>query len=160
MTKFLIFFLQFFLDRSLLLWTANNIGDTQQRKSLRVNVEYDHAVRLTWSPDSKAILIHKALENCIEVIKIEKKDGFLANPSKGLTFPSAHESDVIVGFGIACTGRFIMSASNKTDICLWNLKGTILDKLDTCLASNNAVKVSPCGRFIAACGKFIRYNFV
>lgn len=139
-------------DRTLLLWTAGNIHDTQQRKSLRVNVEYDHAVKLTWSPDSKAILIHKALENCIEVIRIEKKDGFLANPSKGVTFRSAHESDVIVGFGIACTGRFIMSASNKTDFVLWNLKGTILDKIDTCLASNNAVKISPCGRFIAACG--------
>ncbi|KAJ6638693.1 Transducin beta-like protein 2 [Pseudolycoriella hygida] len=139
-------------NRSILLWTANNIADTQQRKSLRVNVEYDHAVKIAWSPDSKAILIHKALENCVEVIKVEKKDGFLVNPTKGITFTSVHESDVIVGFGIACTGRFIMTASDKTDFVLWNLKGNILDKLDTCLANNNAVKISPCGRFIAACG--------
>lgn len=143
-----------FTDRSILVWTANNIGDTQQRKCIRVNVEYDHAVRIAWSPDSKALLIHKGIKNCIEVIKIEKKDGFLGNASKGLTFPSGHDSDVIVGFGIACTGRYIMSCSNKTDILLWTLKGTVLDKLDTCLLNNWSAKISTCGRFIAACGTY------
>lgn len=142
-----------FTDRTLLLWTAQNIGDTQQRKCVRVNVEYDHATRLVWSPDSKALLIHKALENCIEVIRIEKKDGFLGNPTKAFTFPSIHKGEICVGFDIACTGRFIMSASNKTDIVLWTLKGKTLDKFDTCLSNNASAKISTCGRFIAACGK-------
>lgn len=46
-----------------------------------------------------------------------------------------------------------MSASNKTDIVLWTLKGKTLDKFDTCLSNNSAAKISTCGRFIAACGK-------
>lgn len=154
-----IIYIYFYLiaDRTILVWTGHNIGDTQNRKSIRVNVEYDYATKVAWSPDTRALIVHKSIANCIEVIKLEKKDGFLANPVKGITFSSGHESDVIVGFGIACNGRFIMTCSNKTDIIIWDLKGNILQKIDTCLMANHSAKISSCGRFIVAVGKLLLY---
>lgn len=58
----------------------------------------------------------------------------------------------MVGFGIASTGKFIMTCSNKTDLIVWDLKGQILAHVDTYLMSTCGAKVSPCGRFIVACG--------
>jgi WD40 repeat protein len=117
-----------------------------------VNIEFDHPTFVKWSPDSKAFIVHKFNENAIEVYKVEKKkDGWLGHSTKALTFPKAHETDV-VGMGIASNGKYIISCSNKTDLVVWDLKGQILAQVDTYLMSTTCAKISPCGRFVVASG--------
>lgn len=68
------------------LWEAKDLSN-KDRKSLRINVEFDYATHVKWSPDCKAFVIHKFNENCLEVYKVEKKkDGWLT-ASKAVTFP-------------------------------------------------------------------------
>lgn len=63
----------------------------KEKRSLRVNVEFDHATLVRWSPDGKAFLIHKAVANTIEVYKISKKsDGTLASAAKALEFSKVY----------------------------------------------------------------------
>lgn len=82
----------------------------------RVNISYDSALKVKWSPDSKALVVHKDSENCAEVYKISKKDdGGFGQASVCLTFPKVHETDVI-GMGFAPTGKFIMTCSDKTQL--------------------------------------------
>ncbi len=43
-------------------------------------MNYDHATKIKWSPDSKAYIVNKATENAPEVYKINKRDdGSLGN---------------------------------------------------------------------------------
>jgi hypothetical protein len=70
------------------LWPAKDFAN-KEHKSLRINIEFDHASYIQWSPDSKAFIIHKAVENCIEVYKLNKKSdssGF-SGATKLTTFP-------------------------------------------------------------------------
>lgn len=63
----------------------------KEKRSLRINVEFDHATLVRWSPDGKAFLIHKAVANTIEVYKISKKsDGTLASAAKALEFSKVY----------------------------------------------------------------------
>lgn len=79
-------FVLFFADRTVFLWEAKDLSN-KDRKSLRINVEFDYATHVKWSPDCKAFIIHKFNENCLEVYKVEKKkDGWLT-ASKAVTFP-------------------------------------------------------------------------
>ncbi|XP_008196781.2 transducin beta-like protein 2 isoform X4 [Tribolium castaneum] len=138
-------------DRAVILWDSKDLAQ-KDVKNLRVNVEFDHPTFVKWSPDSKAFIIQKHNENAIEVYKIEKKkDGWLGHATKALTFPKAHETDVI-GMGIASNGRYIMSCSNKTDLVIWDLKGQILAQTDTYLMTTTCAKISPCGKFVVASG--------
>lgn len=134
----------------MLIWYLKELSNAKDRKTFRINVEFDHAYKLVWSPDSKAILVFKAMENTIEVYRVEKKDGVFVSSSKAFTFPKAHDNDV-VSFGISNSGKFIISCTNRTDLILWDTRGNILEQLDTFLMSTYAVKISPCSRFIAAC---------
>ncbi|XP_060521662.1 transducin beta-like protein 2 isoform X2 [Cylas formicarius] len=137
-------------DRTVFLWDSKDFLQ-RDRKSLRVNVEFDFATHVKWSPDCKAFIIHRFNENALEVYKVEKKkDGFLT-ATKAHTFPKVHETDV-VGMGIASNGKFMMTCSNKTDVVVWDLKGEILAKFDSYLMNNICAKISPCGRFIVASG--------
>lgn len=136
----------------MLLWDVKDLTQKEHR-SLRVNIEYDHGLFIKWSPDSKAFIIYKCNEGCIEVYKVEKKkDGWLGSATKALTFPRAYDEDDVVGVDIAATGKFITTCSNKTDLKVWDLKGQVLAHVDTYLMSTCGAKVSPCGRFIVACG--------
>lgn len=141
-----------FADRTILIWYLKDLSNAKDRKTFRVNVEYDHVYKLMWSPDSKAILGFKAMENAIEAYRVEKKDGLFTSYAKSITFPRAHGNDDIISLGIACSGKFIMSASNRTEIILWDVRGNILERLDTFLMTNYSAKISPCGRYIAASG--------
>lgn len=137
-------------DRTVFVWEAKDVLN-KDRKSLRVNVEFDYATHVKWSPDCKAFIIHRFNENCLEVYKVDKKkDGWLT-AAKAITFPKAHETDVI-GMGIASNGKFIMTCSNKTDMVIWDLKGEKLAKTDTFLMNTTGAKISPCGRFVVASG--------
>lgn len=80
----------------MLLWYAKDFT-SKDRKSLRVNIEFDHATLIRWSPDGKAFIIHKAVANAIEVYKIAKKpDGHLASATKALEFPQVLRSYLYV----------------------------------------------------------------
>lgn len=113
----------------------------KEKRSLRVNIEFDHATLVRWSPDGKAFLIHKAVANTIEVYKISKKpDGTLASAIKALEFSKVsikffsvillfmhkfhillllmfqrHTEDV-VGMDIASTGKYIITCSKLNDL--------------------------------------------
>lgn len=79
--------LKLITDRSVMLWCVKDLT-SKDRRSLRVNIEYDHATLIRWSPDGKAFIIHKAMANAIEVYKVAKKsDGFLMSATKALEFP-------------------------------------------------------------------------
>jgi len=138
-------------DRTVLVWMIKDFVQ-KEHKCLRCNVEFDHGLFVKWSPDSKAYVVFKAVQNCIEVYKINKKpDGGLGNISVAVTFPALHQTD-IVGLGIASTGRFIISCSDKTDLIVWDLKGEVLARVDTYHNLTYCAKVSPCGRFVATSG--------
>lgn len=142
-----------FSDRTVLLWCTKDLA-SKERKSLRVNIEYDHASLVRWSPDGKAFIIHKAVANLIEVYKVTKKtDGTPASATKALDFPKHHQEDAIT-LEIACNGRFIVTCSKLNDLVVWDLKGQVLSLVDTVLGSTHRVRISPCGRFVAASGKF------
>ncbi|XP_071581319.1 transducin beta-like protein 2 [Temnothorax nylanderi] len=138
-------------DRTVLLWYAKDFT-SKDRKSLRVNIEFDHATLIRWSPDGKAFIIHKAVANAIEVYKIAKKpDGHLASATKALEFPQRHTEDV-VGMDIACTGKYIITCSKANDLIIWDLKGQTLATVEMHLGSTYRARISPCGRFVAASG--------
>jgi mRNA-capping enzyme len=63
-----------------------------------------------------------------------------------------HHDDDVVGLGIACNGKYIMSCSEKNDLILWDLKGEQLAKVDTYLMTTICARISPCARFVAASG--------
>lgn len=74
-----------------MLWCVKDLT-LKDRRSLRVNIEYDHATLIRWSPDGKAFIIHKAMANAIEVYKVMKRtDGFLAAALKTAEFPQVLE---------------------------------------------------------------------
>ncbi|XP_012282453.1 transducin beta-like protein 2 isoform X3 [Orussus abietinus] len=138
-------------DRTVLLWHTKNFTKNE-KKPVRVNIEYDHATLVRWSPDDKAFIIHKAVANCVEVYKVSKKlDGFIGAATKVFEFPKRHTEEV-VGMDIASTGLFIATCSVANDLVIWNLKGQPLTTLNTYLGSTYRIRVSPCGRFVAASG--------
>ncbi|CAG0886288.1 unnamed protein product [Darwinula stevensoni] len=126
--------------------------DQKDHKSIRANVEYDHAVKVKWSPDSKAFIVFKAQEGVVEVYKVSKKpDSKLGDFQVALTFPKKHEGDC-VGLGIACDGKYIMTCSNRNDLVIWDLKGEVLAQQDTHQVDTYSALISPCGRFVATSG--------
>ncbi|XP_043521936.1 transducin beta-like protein 2 [Frieseomelitta varia] len=138
-------------DRTVLLWYTKELT-VKEKRSLRVNIEFDHATLVRWSPDGKAFLIHKAVANTIEVYKISKKpDGTLASAIKALEFSKRHTEDV-VGMDIASTGKYIITCSKLNDLIVWDLKGQVLAIIELHLGSTYRARISPCGRFIGTSG--------
>ncbi|XP_013777302.1 transducin beta-like protein 2 [Limulus polyphemus] len=138
-------------DRAVLLWSVKTFTQ-KEHKSIRANVEFDHATRVKWSPDSKAFIICQGLGNTIQVYKVGKKDdGSPGNIEPILTFPQHHTKDII-NIGISCNGRFIMTCSSDTLMVIWDLKGEVLTSIDTHHVNNYWGCVSPCGRFVASSG--------
>lgn len=138
-------------DRTVLLWCAKEFA-VKEKRSLRINIEFDHATLIRWSPDGKAFLIHKAVANVIEVYKISKKsDGTIASATKALEFPKRHTDDVI-GMDIASTGKYIITCSKVNDLVIWDLKGQILATVELHLGSTYRARISPCGRFVGTSG--------
>ncbi len=141
-------------DRSMMLWPTKQFSSKDHRPS-RGNVNYDHGAHLKWSPDGKAIVVHKETTRTMEVYKLTKKEG-----SDAYTFQAAFDfnichdvDDDVVAMGMDAGGKFIMSCSGKkNDLALYDLKGNLLNKLDTFQMTTNFGSVSPCGKFVAACG--------
>ncbi|XP_044759114.1 transducin beta-like protein 2 isoform X2 [Coccinella septempunctata] len=138
-------------DRTVFLWDARDLK-AKEHKSVRINIDFDHPTFVKWSPDNKAFLIHRYQDGNIEVYKVDKKkDGSLGHATVAHTFPKVHEEEVI-GMSISSNGKFIMTCSTKNDLVLWDLKGQIIAKVDTCLMTTFCAKISPCGTFVLASG--------
>jgi len=138
-------------DRTVLVWSSKDFN-AKEHKCLRCNVDYDHGIFIQWSPDCKAFAVQKAVHNSVEVYKMGKKpDGSLGDFSVAVSFPAQHKTDT-VGMGISPSGKFIASCNDKTELIIWNLKGDILDKLDTVHNLTYCCQVSPCGKFVATSG--------
>lgn len=70
-----------------MLWDIKGLNQ-KDHKSIRINIEFDHATFVKWSPDSKAFIINKFGGNNLEVYKVErKKEGWLKQATKALTYP-------------------------------------------------------------------------
>ncbi|XP_014605849.1 PREDICTED: transducin beta-like protein 2 [Polistes canadensis] len=138
-------------EDAVFIWCTKNLA-SKARKSLRINLEYDYAIMIRWSPDGKAFILHKAVQNIIEVYKVTKKlDGFIASATKVLEFPQKHIANP-VGLDIACTGRYIISCSEDNDLIIWDLKGQPLTTIELKLGSTHRARISPCGRFVTTSG--------
>jgi len=141
-------------DRSLILWPSKHFA-SKDHKSTRGNVPYDHGAHLIWSPDGKAVILHKEVSRQIEVYKVTKKEGtdvYIVQPT--LEFPTLHPAeDDIIALDIDSKGKYMMTCStNKNDLALFDLKGSLLARLDTVQMTTYYASISPCGKFVAACG--------
>lgn len=76
----------------MILWDIKDIN-AKEHKHLRVNIEFDYASHVAWSPDSKAFIVHKVRDNNIVVYKIEKKkDGAIGSAAPVITFDKVRPS--------------------------------------------------------------------
>ncbi|XP_078296002.1 transducin beta-like protein 2 isoform X3 [Panthera onca] len=138
-------------DRTVRIWSTKDFLQREHR-SMRANVELDHATLVRFSPDCRAFIVWLANGDTLRVFKMTKReDGgytFTATPED---FPKKHKASVI-NIGIADTGKFIMTASSDTTILIWNLKGHVLSTINTNQMNNTHAAISPCSRFVASCG--------
>ena len=107
-------------DRSIILWPTKHFTNKDHRSS-RGNVAFDHGAHLKWSPDGKAVILHKEVSRQIEVYKISKKDGtdvYSIQPS--LEFPILHSpEDDVIALDMDSNGKYMMTCStNKVVIYL------------------------------------------
>ncbi|KAF6127623.1 transducin beta like 2 [Phyllostomus discolor] len=132
-------------DRTVRIWSTKDFPQREHR-SMRANVELDHATLVRFSPDCRAFLVWLANGETLRVFKMSKReDGgytFTATPED---FPKKHKAPVI-NIGIADTGKFIMTASSDTIILIWNLKGQVLSTINTNQMNNTHAAISPCSR--------------
>lgn len=74
-------------DRALFIWSTKDFPN-KEHKSVRYNIDYDHASLVCWSPDTKAFMINRTTENALEVYKVTRKgDGWISGITKAVTFP-------------------------------------------------------------------------
>ncbi|CAF1371010.1 unnamed protein product [Adineta steineri] len=138
-------------DDSVLLWQTKDFNE-KDHKHTRVNIEFGQANHVAFSPDGKAFLINLIKDNVIRVYKFEKRsDGLPTNVKSVLDFPKKNESNII-SIGIACTGKFIMSAEVNNKIIIFDIKGEVLNTIETHQGHLNYAAVSPCGRFFGSSG--------
>ncbi|XP_038615087.1 transducin beta-like protein 2 isoform X2 [Tachyglossus aculeatus] len=81
----------------------------------------------------------------------KREDGGFTFTAAPEDFPKKHKAPII-NIAIAETGKFIMTASSDTTILIWNLKGEVLATINTTQMNNAHATISPCSRFVAACG--------
>ena len=134
------------LDRSLLLWPTKHIVNSNH-KATRGNVSYDHGAHIKWSPDNKAIIVHKEVSRSIEVYKVGKKEGsdsYTIQPA--LDFPILHTvDDDVIALDMDPNGKYLMTCStNKNDLAIFDLKGTLLTRMDTVQMTTYYANISPC----------------
>ncbi|TTS33141.1 Transducin beta-like protein 2 [Bagarius yarrelli] len=61
---------------------------------------------------------------------MKKEDGSLGYKAVSEEFPRKHKG-VVVSMAIADTGKFIMTASDDTNVIIWDLKGDVLASITT-----------------------------
>lgn len=91
-------------DRTVRIWSTKDFLQREHR-SMRANVELDHATLVRFSPDCRAFIVWLANGDTLRVFKMTKReDGgytFTATPED---FPKKHKAPVI-DIGIADTGK-------------------------------------------------------
>lgn len=94
-------------DRTLMLWSVKDFSE-RDHKSVRGQVEYDHAKLVNFAPDCKSIVLCLDSSNTLAVYKLIKKEegagGYKFQPVDNIEFPSTHIRD-IMHIGISCTGK-------------------------------------------------------
>ncbi|KAK4321121.1 hypothetical protein Pmani_008066 [Petrolisthes manimaculis] len=135
-----------------MIWNYNDFIK-RDHKHTRVNIEFDHITKVCWSPDDKALVVHKCMENNIEVYKLTKKpDGTYASATSAHTFPQHNPEADLVALDMALNGKYIMTCNNKNQLVIWNLHGEILECVDTRHGDTYSARLSPCGRYVATTG--------
>ncbi|KAG8450406.1 hypothetical protein GDO86_002894 [Hymenochirus boettgeri] len=137
-------------DRTVRIWSTKDFLEREHR-SMRANVELDHATHVRFSPDCRAFIVCLANGETIRVFRMCKKDDGFTFSAASEDFPKRHKAPII-NIGIAETGKFIMTASSDTSILVWDLKGEVLASINTNQMYNAYAAISPCGRFVASCG--------
>lgn len=139
-------------DRTLRLWSVKEFGSGN--KCVRVNVELDHGKLVRFSPDSRALIVGLAQANTVRVFKLSKHDGAFACTPLEKDFPGDIKQDLLsIGIGTTSEGgSYVMTSYKDTSMTVYDLKGEILNNINTNFGQNNYAVVSPCGRFIAASG--------
>ncbi|KAF7237025.1 Transducin beta-like protein 2 [Varanus komodoensis] len=138
-------------DRTVRVWSTKDFLEREHR-SLRANVELDHATLVRFYPDSRAFIVWLANGETLRFFKIAKKeDGSMTYVAVPEEFPKHHKGPII-NIEVADTGKYIMTASSDTTILIWDLKGDVLATINTNQMHNTFATVSPCGRFVASCG--------
>uniref|UniRef100_A0A0P4W3S7 Uncharacterized protein n=1 Tax=Scylla olivacea TaxID=85551 RepID=A0A0P4W3S7_SCYOL len=139
-------------DRTVQIWTTKDFNH-KEHKSIRGNIEFDFATKVCWSPDGKAVIIHKSAGNTIEVYKLTKRpDGSPGSPQVSMTFPQHDREADVIALDVAVTGKFIMSCNNKNQLIIWSLRGEVMEMVDTRHGDTYSATLSPCGRFVATTG--------
>ena len=132
-------------DRTVLVWHTKDFA-AKEHKCLRCNVEFDHGVFISWSPDSKAFVVQKAVANNTEVYKMGKKpDGSMGDFSVAVTFPQEHKTDTI-GI-INNTKHFQAPQRNERALCNCRSQKELNFYVNVILGMG----ISPSGRFLASC---------
>lgn len=81
------------LDRTVYVWFTKDFAD-RDHKSIRVNIPFDHAYGIRWSPDSKAFIIARKEEKMLEVFKLGRKpDNSIGNITSALQWPQVWQLD-------------------------------------------------------------------
>lgn len=140
-------------DRSLYLWNVKDFSG-RDHKMHRCTVELDNANHIIFAPDSKYVLMSLRSANKLDVYKMTKKEGtqnYKFSRVESIEFPVVHAED-INNIGIACNGKFVMSASADNQLVIYSLHGDVLKKIELKLNILYNACISPCGRFVGASG--------
>ncbi|CAF4917618.1 unnamed protein product [Pieris macdunnoughi] len=73
------------IDGSVILWEVRDLNSKEHR-NIRVNIEFDYASHIAWSPDSKGFVVHTVQENHIMGYKVEKKKDLIVSVSHAISF--------------------------------------------------------------------------
>jgi myo-inositol-hexaphosphate 3-phosphohydrolase len=111
--------------------------------------------KLSWIPDSCNLVGVKAADNIFVSYALNNTNESIFTYSKSVFSLDHCDKHDLISFQIASDNRFMITANNKTDVIVWDLDGNKLDQIDTQTMSNYCVRISPCSRFIGACGKFL-----
>jgi len=147
-------------DRSLMLWglklgkLESNITEVNMKdiRTIRTHVQYDHATRLRWSPDSKALLGLRALSNEIEIFKVGKKpEAGLPSLQATHILPKIRE-DALIAVEVASTGQYIMTCTAKNEVDIISLNGTVLTSFVNNQVETYSAKISPDAKLVGTSG--------
>nr|XP_023662874.1 transducin beta-like protein 2 isoform X1 [Paramormyrops kingsleyae] len=142
-------------DCTIRIWSTKDFLSSEHQ-CLRVAIEKDHASLVSLSPDSRTFITWLAGKKTLRVFQMCKENdssfSFKAAPED---FPRLHTATV-VNIGIAETGTFIMTACSNATIILWDLYGKLLASIDTNQTTSLYAAISPCGRFVASCGRNVK----
>ncbi|VDK88474.1 unnamed protein product [Litomosoides sigmodontis] len=143
-------------DRSLYLWNVKARIDFGERdhKFHRCSIEFDDASHIAFAPDSKCVLMSLQVANKLDVYRMAKKDGarsYKISRVESVEFPVIHAED-ISSIGIACNGKYVISASSDNQLVVYSIHGNVLKKMELKLNILYSARISPCGRLVGASG--------